>query len=203
MRKESRSGSHSPESIPGGSGGALEALLEGWVVSNVVLSRLIVSVVGMMGRTLSHSSQALPAPNPKPTKAGQALRLNRRTEKMTPKEAPRVERMRRVLRQVSHCRWVKKSATGWWSLLMKLVCSSQDWWHAFSLRRASLMGLFGFTRTAGTMALEELVESAIAKRVLWVVGWKNWRWRLCPKVHVGGFLLMRRVGYGRRCYFYR
>lgn len=43
----------------------------------------------------SASSQALPAPNPNPTHAGHALRLNRRTEKTMPKEAPRVERMRK------------------------------------------------------------------------------------------------------------
>jgi len=58
--------------------------------------------MSLAGRTLSHSSQALPAPKPKPTKAGHARRLKRRTEKMTPNEAPRVERMSMVLRQWSH-----------------------------------------------------------------------------------------------------
>ena len=41
----------------------------------------------------SASSHALPAPKPRPTQAGQALLLKRRTEKTTPKERPRVERM--------------------------------------------------------------------------------------------------------------
>lgn len=61
---------------------------------------------------LSHSSHALPAPKPRPTKAGHARRLKRRTEKMTPKETPRPERMSIEERQRSH----------------------------FSLSRASLMG---------------------------------------------------------------
>ena len=43
----------------------------------------------------SASSQALPAPKPNPTHAGHALRLNRRTEKTTPKERPRVDRIRK------------------------------------------------------------------------------------------------------------
>lgn len=42
----------------------------------------------------SASSQARPAPTPNPTHAGHALRLNKRTEKTTPKDRPRVERMR-------------------------------------------------------------------------------------------------------------
>jgi hypothetical protein len=37
----------------------------------------------------SDSSQARPAPKPRPTHAGQALRLNSRTEKTTPKDRPR------------------------------------------------------------------------------------------------------------------
>lgn len=41
----------------------------------------------------SASSQARPAPKPRPTHAGQALRLNRRTEKTTPKERPREDLM--------------------------------------------------------------------------------------------------------------
>lgn len=52
--------------------------------------------------TLSHSSHALPAPNPRPAHTGHARRLNRRTEKITPNDAPKPERMRRVLRQWSH-----------------------------------------------------------------------------------------------------
>jgi hypothetical protein len=35
---------------------------------------------------------------------GHDLRLKSRTEKITPKDAPRVLRMRRVLRQWSHCK---------------------------------------------------------------------------------------------------
>ena len=43
----------------------------------------------------SASSKALPPPKPSPTQAGHALRLNSRTEKTTPKDRPRVERMRK------------------------------------------------------------------------------------------------------------
>lgn len=56
--------------------------------------------------TLSHSSHALPAPKPRPTNAGHARRLNRRTEKTTPNETPRPERMSIEERQRSHCRYV-------------------------------------------------------------------------------------------------
>ena len=42
----------------------------------------------------SASSHALPAPKPKPTHTGHARRLKRRTENMTPKERPRLERIR-------------------------------------------------------------------------------------------------------------
>jgi hypothetical protein len=41
----------------------------------------------------SASSQARPAPKPRPTQAGQARRLNRRTEKTTPKDRPREDLM--------------------------------------------------------------------------------------------------------------
>jgi hypothetical protein len=41
----------------------------------------------------SASSQARPAPKPRPTHAGHVLRLNSSTENITPKERPRVERM--------------------------------------------------------------------------------------------------------------
>jgi hypothetical protein len=51
----------------------------------------------------SASSQARPAPKPRPTQAGQALRLNRRTEKTTPKERPREERMIMEEMARSHC----------------------------------------------------------------------------------------------------
>jgi hypothetical protein len=53
--------------------------------------------------TLSHSSHARPAPKPRPTNAGHARRLNKRTEKTTPNERPRPERMRNEERQRSHC----------------------------------------------------------------------------------------------------
>ena len=49
-----------------------------------------------------HSSYARPAPNPTPTKAGHALRLNSRTEKTTPNPRPRVDLTRRLERQWSH-----------------------------------------------------------------------------------------------------
>ena len=42
----------------------------------------------------SASSHALPAPNPKPTQAGQALRLNKSTERTTPNESPRDDLIR-------------------------------------------------------------------------------------------------------------
>lgn len=51
----------------------------------------------------SASSHARPAPNPRPTQAGHARRLKSRTEKMTPKERPREERMTREERAWSHC----------------------------------------------------------------------------------------------------
>lgn len=65
-----------------------------------------VSRVGMYvpleERTLSHSSHALPAPNPRPAHTGNDLRLKSNTEKITPNDAPRVLLMSRVLRQWSH-----------------------------------------------------------------------------------------------------
>lgn len=56
-----------------------------------------------------HSSYALPAPKPAPTKAGHARRLNRRTEKTTPKPTPILERTRREERQRSHCNAYQQS----------------------------------------------------------------------------------------------
>lgn len=50
-----------------------------------------------------HSSYARPAPKPTPTNAGHALRLNKRTEKTTPKPSPRVDLTRRLDRHRSHC----------------------------------------------------------------------------------------------------
>ncbi|KAL8759591.1 MAG: hypothetical protein Q9184_003574 [Pyrenodesmia sp. 2 TL-2023] len=54
-------------------------------------------------RVPSASSQALPAPKPSPTHAGHALRLNKRTEKTTPNERPREERIRKDDIAWSHC----------------------------------------------------------------------------------------------------
>ena len=54
----------------------------------------------------SASSQARPAPKPSPTNAGHALRLNSRTEKMTPKERPREDRTRKDEIAWSHCGFV-------------------------------------------------------------------------------------------------
>jgi hypothetical protein len=62
----------------------------------------VASIIVFDVRTASHSSHALPAPNPVPKNTGHALRLNSSTENMTPKPAPMVLRMRRVLRQWSH-----------------------------------------------------------------------------------------------------
>lgn len=52
----------------------------------------------------SASSQARPAPKPRPTQAGQARRLKRRTEKTTPKERPREDLMIMEEMARSHCR---------------------------------------------------------------------------------------------------
>jgi hypothetical protein len=79
------------------------ALLKFW---KMPLARLLVILLSHSARstlTVSHSSQALPAPKPRPTHAGHALLLNRRTEKTMPKERPREERMAIEERQRSHC----------------------------------------------------------------------------------------------------
>lgn len=75
--------------------------------------------------TLSHSSHALPAPNPRPAHTGHDLRLNRRTENMTPKDAPRVLRIRRVLRQWSH--YVRRSISSWYTKNTQMTRRS-FWW---------------------------------------------------------------------------
>lgn len=59
-----------------------------------------------------HSSYALPAPKPTPTKAGHALRLKRRTEKTTPKPRPREDLMMRLEKQRSHFSLRRASLTG-------------------------------------------------------------------------------------------
>lgn len=51
----------------------------------------------------SASSHARPAPNPVPNHTGQARRLNRRTEKTTPKDRPSEERMIMDEMARSHC----------------------------------------------------------------------------------------------------
>lgn len=51
----------------------------------------------------SASSHALPAPKPVPNHTGHALRLKRRTEKMTPKEKPRPDRITILDKARSHC----------------------------------------------------------------------------------------------------
>lgn len=63
-------------------------------------------------KVASASSQALPAPKPNPTQAGHALRLNRRTEKTTPKESPKVDRIRREDIVWSHLSLSNASLTG-------------------------------------------------------------------------------------------
>ena len=52
--------------------------------------------------TLSHSSQALPAPKPSPVHTGHALRLNNSTEKTTPNPTPREDRITIEDMQRSH-----------------------------------------------------------------------------------------------------
>jgi len=61
---------------------------------------------------LSHSSQALPAPNPRPTQAGHALRLKSRTENTTPNDSPKDERIRKDERHWSHLSLSNASLTG-------------------------------------------------------------------------------------------
>jgi hypothetical protein len=60
-------------------------------------------IVGCRMDVPSASSHALPAPNPVPSKTGHALRLNRRTENMTPKPKPRPDRTSREEIARSHC----------------------------------------------------------------------------------------------------
>lgn len=61
------------------------------------------SEVAICSDIQSASSHALPAPMPRPTQAGHALLLKRRTEKTTPKERPMVERMSMDEIARSHC----------------------------------------------------------------------------------------------------
>jgi hypothetical protein len=75
--------------------------------------------------TLSHSSHARPAPNPRPTNAGHARRLKRRTEKTTPKPRPRPERMTMEERQRSHCECIVSRHASYTSAAARVhQCSS-------------------------------------------------------------------------------
>jgi hypothetical protein len=97
---------------------------------------------------------------------GHDLRLKSKTEKITPKDAPRVLRMRRVLRQWSHCK------IAYQLLFFDRMRPSSHCLYSFSLsdfvrvptfsfKRASLMGLLGRTEAAVMGAL--VLESAIVR----------------------------------------
>jgi len=94
------------------------------------------SVVARLN-ALSHSSTALPAPNPTPNQTGHARRLNRSTENMTPKDKPRPERIMREERQRSH----------------------------LSLSNASLIGLVVLATAPGAVALSAIFGDLYA--MLW------------------------------------
>lgn len=97
-----------------------------------------------------HSSYALPAPKPRPTKAGHARRLKMRTEKTTPKDRPRDERMRRDERQRSHYR-ARSAQT------LNFALTRSTWLGArgellsltFSFSSVSETGLLGRVTTGG------------------------------------------------------
>jgi len=77
-------------------------------VCNQILARASRRVEGIP----SASSQARPAPKPVPSHTGHALRLNRSTEKITPKENPRPDRMTKEERARSHFSLSSASLTG-------------------------------------------------------------------------------------------
>ena len=79
-----------------------------------------------------HSSYARPEPNPSPTNAGHALRLNNNTEKTMPKPRPMVDLTRRFDKHRSHCESSVRTLHGPYA---SLECRS-----TFSLRSASLTG---------------------------------------------------------------
>lgn len=60
----------------------------------------------------SHSAYPLPAPKPRPIHAGNALRLNKRTEKTMPNPRPRPDFMMALERQRSHLSLRRVSETG-------------------------------------------------------------------------------------------
>jgi hypothetical protein len=102
---------------------------------------------------------------------GHDLRLKTRTEKITPKDAPRVLRIRRVLRQWSH--WIVKHqliSSHRVHVTLDIQCprSHPLAIRTFSFKRASLMGLLG--RTAAAVMGAFVLESDIVIVVLgyWV-----------------------------------
>ncbi|KAF4636308.1 hypothetical protein G7Y89_g1788 [Cudoniella acicularis] len=99
-----------------------------------------------------HSSYARPAPKPKPTKAGHALRLNSRTEKTTPKERPREERIRREERQRSH--FIIIDYVSFTSRFWRIKC-----WKMASQSRAAQEHLVELEKASAPFA-EQLVEAA-------------------------------------------
>lgn len=133
--------------------------------------------------TLSHCSQALPAPNPRPTHAGQALLLNNKTEKTTPKDRPREERMTMEERQRSHCKLVSAMDFDGSSMLRPRaqVCgkdsnilqplTDSELSHTFSLRRPSLKVLPGRTTVTGVSGTgaSDIVTDVCAEG-MWVEG---------------------------------
>ena len=81
-----------------------------------------------------------------------------------PKDAPSVLRIRRVLRQWSHCECeisCQLSSSEWWACLVL----RSDLLRTFSFSRASLMGRPG---RAAIGALDGVVESAMAADGIWV-----------------------------------
>lgn len=116
----------------------------------------------------SASSHALPAPNPVPNQTGHALRLNSRTEKMTPNEKPRPDRITPLDNARSHC--VYPVSFHFLQTCRVLCCAGSDSviasprqfvavefalkevqgvHHTFSLSSASLGGLLVFGTTVG------------------------------------------------------
>ena len=78
-----------------------------------------------------HSSYARPAPNPAPTNAGHARRLNKSTEKTTPKPRPREDLMMALERQKSHCLF------GWSAAVYRSIAAERGWFR----ERAGRSGL--------------------------------------------------------------
>lgn len=110
--------------------------------------------------TLSHSSHALPAPNPNPAHTGNDLRLKRSTEKITPNDAPRVLLMSRVLRQWSH--YDRPVSTLSLYAMRKLFAETVP---TFSFRSASLRGRPGRLGGGTEAALAEVASAIVGKKV--------------------------------------